>query len=113
MSDALAKLIAAVEVETFCQGDWITQAEGDIITAAFPLTDDFGAWEYVTLAIDGSLDAAKVLHEALLPGCRWKLYRSEPDAYGCNVLAEDTSYSTSPARAWLLAILKAYRATKP
>lgn len=60
---------------------------------------------------DGSLDAALALHEALLPGWRWDL-----DA-GCNagvwnscdLLPAIAGEADTPARAWLLAVLKAYR----
>lgn len=67
-------------------------------------------------AYHGSLDAALALHEALLPGWRARIdvgtrrhrcwtvdpMNKKVDAYG-----------SSPARAWLLAILRAYRSMQP
>lgn len=64
----------------------------------------------------GSLDAAKALHDALLPGWRVEVFNLDGEvvlrrnrpidrAYG------DAMNSGEVARAWLLAILKAYRAT--
>lgn len=47
-------------------------------------------------AYNGSLDAAKALHEALLPDDEWEI----------------SSYHANPARSWLLGILKAYRSMK-
>ena len=59
----------------------------------------------------GSLDAAKALHEALLPGWEWHLGPSNAKVYPYNgsPLKSWSGMSDSPARAWLLAILKAYR----
>lgn len=67
-------------------------------------------------AYHGSLDAAKALHEALLPGWGWEtginatfasiasVWRSGRErAYGAT--------SEIPARAWLLCQLKAHRAS--
>lgn len=66
-------------------------------------------------AYHGSLDAAKALHEALLPG--WDV-----DVDIRDVLSDAWIFSPKddwhiigthedPARAWILAILKAYRST--
>lgn len=49
-----------------------------------------------TLAFDGSLDAAQALHEAVLPGVEWP-----------EITDVDQRPSGNPARAWLIAILKA------
>lgn len=70
----------------------------------------------VTLARDGSLDAAKALHAALLPG--WdadievRLVLSDATVYGCGLFegSRESGTDESPARAWLLAILKALEA---
>lgn len=60
----------------------------------------------------GSLDAAKALHEALLPGWYWSL--AEDDDYGfcCKVFFKRlyNEYSIVASRAWLLAILRALEA---
>lgn len=58
-------------------------------------------------AFSGSLDAAKALHEALLPGWEWNVWRTQADDYACHVGSADTVFAGNPARAWLLAILDA------
>lgn len=69
-------------------------------------------WQNVLGALDGSLDAAKRLHDALLPGWEW-LVRSRGD-YACVYEPEELGDKDAeaiiigrPARAWLLAILRA------
>lgn len=63
-------------------------------------------------AYHGSLDAAKALHEALLPGWGFSAgfdeVRHFSDVFkkGNPVI---TVFASCPARAWLIAILKAYR----
>ena len=100
----LEKLIAAVEAGT---------ATADDFGATFPHAHHFEhthAWG----AYEGSLDAAKRLHDALLPGWKWgRLWDRhmwvEPDDmpgrserhYGRNAC---------PARSWLLAIMRALQA---
>ncbi len=62
-------------------------------------------------AFSGSLDAAKALHEAVLPGCAWFIesaYRGDAptaaiEGHGISVDASNDN----PARAWLIAILRA------
>jgi hypothetical protein len=63
----------------------------------------------------GSLDAAKALHEAVLPGWTFvigpaavHLWRNED--YGDPFCAPYEGKSDNPARAWLLAILRALHA---
>jgi len=81
-------------------------------------------------AYDGSLDAAKVLHDALLPGWHWLVRLDEERGGFANVMTEDFSgycvdvggdelkevitsgasfpeYAETAARAWLIAILSA------
>ena len=66
-------------------------------------------------AYKGSLDAAKALHEALLPGIMWA---RSPNGQFClfDRNAEEVSYSfekdRNHARAWLLAILRAKEASQ-
>lgn len=70
-------------------------------------------WLHVFDAYNGSLDAAKALHEALLPDDYWinwfdldgivQIKNSEDDTF-------DGKAVPNPARAWLLSILKAYEA---
>lgn len=66
-------------------------------------------------AYHGDLNAAKALHEALLPGWGYAFGDDEKGAAG--VVARDLqseeieAHSEIPARAWPLAVLKAYRAS--
>ena len=61
-------------------------------------------------AYRGSLDAAKALHDAVLPGWGWAL----TDIGEAHILSADgpiaAGESDNPARAWLLAILKSLHA---
>lgn len=85
---------------------------------ALPDRDDRHA-EYGFKAFHGDLNAAKDLHDALLPGYFWNT--GQLDAldlrYAARVshgrFADSSSwrgFSMIPARAWLLAILTAYQA---
>ena len=109
MSD-IRKLIEAVE-----GGEWW----GDLPRPAELHTDL--CWK----AFSGSLDAAKALHEALLPGWKKNLTFTEfADGSGAvtmfGPLADDAgkwdfapkyeARCNNPARAWLLAILRAVEA---
>lgn len=59
-------------------------------------------------AFSGSLDAAKALHEALLPGYDWIIGRTNDGlTVHANVGSEAEAFDDCPARAWLLAILDA------
>ena len=63
-------------------------------------------------AFDGSLDAAKALHEAMLPGWMWNV-ECGADAIvweGEDPSVQNYGIGDCPARAWLLAILRAKRA---
>lgn len=109
MIDALNKLI-----EEVASSRWDHSANGAARTV-FPYNSDANA-DMGLLALgafNGSLDAAKALHEALLPGWEWGRMVS----HGTMVVATKTgryqSYSAdadNPARAWLLATLRAYAA---
>lgn len=119
---ALDKLIEAVEAGTAGAVDFC---------AAFPSSmkyeDSISALD-AALAYKGSLDAALALHEALLPGwtvrlCAFtphgnsaphvhvfKMRQTEDDPI---MSGNSSGYSgDTPARAWLLAILRAYRSTQ-
>jgi hypothetical protein len=54
----------------------------------------------------GSLDAAKSLHEAVLPGCGWGVGDTRAGVY-LNGAYLSEPVDDTPARAWLLAILRA------
>lgn len=77
-------------------------------------------WQQSRDAYHGSLDAAKALHDALLPGWSWQhgLAVGGRGSYAATVwLAHENdslwkvnfAVSSNPARAWLIAILKAYQ----
>ena len=68
-------------------------------------------------AYNGSLDAAKALHDALLPGWIWqagtgiKPVSSYATIYPPgDFLNQHVGYNADPARAWLLAIIRAVMA---
>lgn len=62
-------------------------------------------------AFNGSLDAAKALHEALLPGWFYCLMDCVAEVRGDMEYGERfVGKSTSTSSAWLLAILRAYEA---
>ena len=109
---ALDKLIEAVEAGEA----W--PREFDVIPYMQSRTDAMRAY-------NGSLDAALALHEALLPG--WIVHdfsnNSRSMGWAMVIASEAGDYHTShaggkvgfcdtPARAWLLAVLKAYRSVQ-
>ena len=97
------RLIDAVEAGTAKVTDF---------AAAFPKEGFLAAMN----AYVGDLNAPKRLHDALLPGWRWQAGQDDKTVYATVYPAHDfmrqfVGYSDIPARAWLLAILKAYRST--
>ena len=102
---ALAALIAAIEA-----GDDISWGiGGSPARKGLPTL-----WETALNAYCGSLDAALALHDALLPGWAWSIgsdNAAEVWPFG-KVVDAIRAYTDggSPARAWLVAILKAYQA---
>lgn len=97
----LDKLIEAVE-----GGEW--PDDWREVTRALTLHPD-ERHIFAKRAFDGSLDAAKALHEALLPGYRWRITDLTHAQVWDSVHCVHGGYAEQPARAWLLAILKAYR----
>jgi len=99
---ALEELLARLEAGTIHQSDL------DAFIPSFGLNTTCGNAHD---AMRGSLDAAKALHEAVFPGRSWEIWRVDNDEqvpfYGVNIPNVDTPYSATPARAWLIAILKA------
>ena len=74
--------------------------------------------EYARYAYKGSLDAAKALHEAVLPGWWWDvgIYADTEPMHEASLTRHSEhgeaidaiqAQATTPARAWLLAILRA------
>jgi hypothetical protein len=104
--DALTELLAKVEVGSITQGSK---------KAKWPDFDFEGkGYGYkvnanMALAYNGDLNAAKALHEAVLPDHRARL--DVGNKYRAWIITPDNekfdAYSTNPARAWLIAILKA------
>lgn len=112
---SLSKLIEAVEAGTLCSGDFITLDDCELIYSVFPLSEENHHAELVSLCMEGSLDAALSLHKALLPGWHWRgddgqgqewpymcVWHPEGKLAGCG-----DAEAEEPARAWLLAILRA------
>ena len=80
---------------------------GDIFPNDFP--SGFKKVPRAIGAFEGSLDAAKALHEEVLPEWSWQ---KMPDGtiHMMHEITFDTSsghYNDNPARAWLIAIIKA------
>ena len=87
--------------------------------AAFPSESAYGhcTWHDSHKASGGSLDAAKALHEAVLRGWAWTINDSgEQTMWPPNEIADEewcadgilsVGPENNPARAWLLAILRA------
>lgn len=123
-AEALDELIAAVEAGALPDEDW--RLMHDIWSPRN--WHDIG--HNVRYSMHGSLDAAKALHEALLPGWMWLARKTnaddvsnghcEPSNGGFanvwhNISPNDggehfSVFAETAARAWLLATLKAYRA---
>jgi len=111
---ALTRLAEKVEAGTATPDDFVENGLMENISAPK------SAWK----AYNGSLNAAKALHEAVLPGWMlpcWvshftngkhgvtvEIYPLDP-ANSSEAIAEHTD----PARAWLLAILRALASTEP
>lgn len=108
--EELDELIAAVEA-------------GEGVSSSLLPRGNEKVWPQIYLAYAGSLDAAKALHEALLPNDARKMgYFITLGFAGCAIihgghndqLPEDIEsgeniHKDNPARAWLIAILKAHR----
>ncbi len=122
----IRKLIEAVEQGTLCSGDFVSSADLETIESVFPMEDEIGAAEYVSLCMDGSIDAAKALMDAVLPD--WSVLEID-QARASSIRAEwmvcirddleridpghcITCESNMLSRAWLLAILRALEATQ-
>lgn len=117
--EAIDRLIEAVEAGTLHKNKY---GGMPLATACYPrdrdgrMLPDAGGWSDgdVIDAYLGSLDAAKALHEALLPG---RVYGLNFDAHGekyafvgdGSVFETEEIYNECHARAWLLAILRAHR----
>ncbi|REF72344.1 hypothetical protein [Paracoccus versutus] len=108
MSEAMDKLIAAVERGdlTIDGAPALSLEMSGIVHGA--LGDDL--WATCVDAFDGSLDAALSLMQCLLPTGQSLIGTHTPRAHvSLNDGFAITCFSDTPARAWLIAILKAYR----
>lgn len=119
MTDALRKLVAAVEAGHITGGMKGLKEFDALTEAAIPrcLVPAIETWR----AYNGSLDAAKALHDSLLPGWtmdqmnEWHGIEGRTAGWGVNLLrlseprmrTHGGGIGMTPARAWLLAILKA------
>lgn len=112
---ALDALIEAVEAGSLPEEDW------RLMHDIWSPRNWHEIGHNVRYSMHGSLDAAKALHEALLPGWEWGVTLNSdeptPAAYVAKWGAPEGSMgdgfeaqADNPARAWLLAVLKAYRA---
>lgn len=102
--EALQELLAKVEAGS---------PDKDDVYAGWPFAmngEHMHAWG----SYNGSLDAAKALHEAVLPGWEWRLrdtgcawvWRTATDLQGARE-------ADTPARAWLIAIIKTLISAEP
>lgn len=110
---SLSKLIEAVEAGAVRPGDY-GHPDVMFMEVWLPTVSGPQLWQYASEAYDGSLDAAKRLHDALLPeygyhlggwGARVWLYSDRPHWDGSN--RQEVEMPNAPARAWLLCILRA------
>ena len=98
--EALAELIAKVEAGTLVTVDLII------------LEPQEHAW--AQRAYDGSLDAAKALHDAVLPRHYAQVHMwPVPEMCRVDIGGGHTGRGDNPARAWLLAILRALHDMEP
>lgn len=106
----LDKLIAAVEA----RDEIALYAALRAISSAAHDKGEYWPAHDATKAFDGSLDSAHRLHEALLPGWAWSIEcANAAEIWPKGVLtAAVRAYADggTPARAWLLAILRALKA---
>ena len=123
--EALTALLAKVEA-----GGNPTQAAWFAVFPDLPTDDDYPRSLMAVNAAVGWIDAAKALHEAVLIGFEWLVREDDTNGGFANVMTHDFAwhaehdgtnklknvvdlgaafhaYSSTPARAWLIAILKA------
>ena len=112
---ALAELIAKVEAGTLIPDNLIVSSEvSAMIDLAVNVSDLHGdVWADLCAAYEGSLDAAKALHEAVLCHIDPQFGYLVGPQYARIVHPSRTvcdAQSKIPARAWLLGILRALHA---
>ena len=111
MSD-LRKLIEAVEAGSSCAaGDgWLGHQLADALPSGI---FEMQQMRWVVEAYEGDLNAAMALHDAMWPEAGWVVGYSKICDEGTadlilRPIGETQRVKLNPARAWLLAILKAY-----
>ena len=100
MREVLDKLIESVELGTLTEGQALQNG------SVLPMCASTSA------AYHGSLDAALALHEALLPGWIWGRQQNGAMWVANRPHTIRAPAPMEPARALLLAVLKAYRETR-
>lgn len=97
--EALEQLIAKIEA-----GQWNAKRDEPHFETGL-----MGYWNYFDVIMsEGSLDAAKALHNALLPGHYAQIHAwPMPEMARVDIGGGHTGRDHGPARAWLLAILRA------
>lgn len=103
---AITRLADKVEAGTATPADFVEKGLMENISAPK------SAWK----AYNGSLDAAMALHEVVLPGWDWSvdnIGRSQFCAYVYDGRKSIGAFNANPARAWLLAILRALAQANP
>jgi hypothetical protein len=104
---------ALIELRDKLKAGEVTSHAVDLHLARSAVGDE---WYSAALAYNGSLDAAKALHEAVLPKLFWNMGHLDEPSLGYVATVADghfadspswRGYAMTPARAWLLAILEA------
>lgn len=116
--DALKELLA--KVEAGCKYE--TMGHTLLCQRAFPKPDDFDgsresyAKSNAQMAVlawrNGSLDAAKALHDDVLPGWMWQVFALTDCDFVCvldgpEFSTDEIEFQFNPARAWICSIIKA------
>jgi hypothetical protein len=105
------KLIEAVEAG---DDDAVNTITFGMSSAAKNKGECFPAHEMLLAYFHDSLDAAKDVHDVLLPGVRVEIFGPDTDNWGVHwgvtLPGIDTVFGPDLARTWLLAILKAKQA---
>ena len=105
----LDDLIKAVEAVEAGDDDAVKHIIWGVASAARDKGQFFPAHD-VLKAYHGSLDAAKDVHYALHPGVSVKIFGTSDNEWRVQISGTDAVWGPDPARAWLLAILKALQA---
>lgn len=111
MTDRKQALEALLEnVESGVARSAIEEAALKIWRSGIPGSPSWVVAGTIAAAHGGSLDAAKELHEAVLPGWRWETgtnLAGDPVAQVWDNGNRSIGRSPEPARSWLIAILEA------